>query len=66
MGAAALTFPGALRIAGDADGVADALAQLLGDEAARAAMAAAAQALVDHGRGALQRTLQHIQPDLPA
>ena len=56
---------GGLRIAADADGVGEALAQLLADENARAAMAAAARALVDQGRGALQRTLQRVEADLP-
>jgi len=56
---------GGLRIAADADGVGEALAQLLADEGARAAMAAAARTLVDQGRGALQRTLQRVEADLP-
>jgi 3-deoxy-D-manno-octulosonic-acid transferase len=57
---------GALRIGQDADGVGSALEALLADPAARQAMAAAGGALVDQGRGALQRTLALVAGDLPA
>lgn len=57
---------GALRIGTDADAVGQAIEALLEDEAARTAMAAAGLALVREGRGALQRTLEVIAPDLPA
>ena len=56
---------GALRIGADADAVHDHLAQLLGDADARAVMAEAGRALVEAGRGALQRTLALIEDDLP-
>ncbi|HEX2083363.1 MAG TPA: glycosyltransferase, partial [Xanthomonadaceae bacterium] len=56
---------GALRIGQDADAVAAELAALLDDDAARAAMTDAGRALVEQGRGALQRTLAEIAPDLP-
>lgn len=55
---------GALRILADADGVADALLQLLDDEAARERMVAAGQQLVSSGRGALERTLALVEPHL--
>jgi len=57
---------GALRIGADAAGVGDALEALLADPAARQAMALAGSALVDQGRGALQRTLELVEGDLPA
>ena len=55
----------AVCIAKDADGVHDALAELLGDEAARARMAEAGLRLVAEGRGALARSLAMIAPVLP-
>ncbi|MEO8366594.1 MAG: lipid IV(A) 3-deoxy-D-manno-octulosonic acid transferase [Pseudoxanthomonas sp.] len=55
----------ALEVRADWEGVADALAMLLQDEPTRAAMAAAGRQLVEDGRGALQRTLAMIAPDLP-
>ncbi|WP_372018274.1 lipid IV(A) 3-deoxy-D-manno-octulosonic acid transferase [Pseudoxanthomonas sp. 10H] len=57
---------GALRIGADADGVAAALEALLADREARGAMAIAGGALVDQGRGALERTLGLVADDLPA
>src|SRR5690606_7872692 len=56
---------GALRIAGDADAVGTAVAGLLDDDAARAAMVAEGLRLVQEGRGALARTLAMIAPELP-
>ena len=56
---------GALRVGGDADGVGDVLESLLDDETAREAMTAAGLALIEHGRGALQRTLELVAADLP-
>ncbi len=56
---------GALEIAADAEGVAAALARLLDAPETRARMARHGLALVEHGRGALGRTLQMIAPDLP-
>ena len=56
---------GALQIRDDAEGVALALQELLRDPAARAVMAAAGRALVEQGRGALERTLRMIAVDLP-
>ncbi len=56
---------GALRIGQDADAVATELSALLDDDAARAAMAEAGRELVEQGRGALERTLAEIAPDLP-
>ena len=47
----------AVRVEGDASGVAEALEALLDDPVARARMCDAAHALVEQGRGALQRTL---------
>ena len=61
-----MTAAGALRIGTDAEAVCEELERLLSDEPARAAMAAAGRALVEQGRGALQRTLAAIAPDLPA
>ena len=55
---------GALRVGQDADAVTTELAALLGDDAARAAMVEAGRRLVLQGRGALQRTLAEIAPDL--
>ena len=64
--AAQLAEAGALRIGPDVDGVGGHVAQLLADVAARDAMVTAARALVEQGRGALQRTLAAVAPDLPA
>ena len=58
--AAQLEQAGALRIGADAQAVGDDIAALLEDADARARMAAAARALVEQGRGALQRTLAAI------
>ncbi|MET0892968.1 MAG: glycosyltransferase, partial [Pseudoxanthomonas sp.] len=56
---------GALLIAEDADGIAQALDGLLADPQARAKIAESGRALVEQGRGALARTLQMIDADLP-
>ncbi len=56
----------ALRIAADAEGVGDAIEALLADDALRQRTADNGRALVEHGRGALARTLAMIAPDLPA
>jgi 3-deoxy-D-manno-octulosonic-acid transferase len=56
---------GALRIGADADAVGTAIADLLADDAARAAMVAVGLRLVQEGRGALARTLAMITPELP-
>ncbi|HVI25240.1 MAG TPA: lipid IV(A) 3-deoxy-D-manno-octulosonic acid transferase [Xanthomonadaceae bacterium] len=61
-----LQAAGALRIGRDADAVGAAIEALLADPDARAAMAQAARALVEEGRGALGRTLMAIAPDLPS
>ncbi|MCC7249494.1 MAG: glycosyltransferase, partial [Lysobacter sp.] len=50
----------ALRVVDDADVAADALGTLLADPDERARMARAGLALVEQGRGALQRTLALI------
>ncbi|HWU70291.1 MAG TPA: glycosyltransferase, partial [Pseudoxanthomonas sp.] len=55
----------ALRICADADAVGAELEALLGDPGQREAMAAAGRALVEAGRGALEKTLAMIAPDLP-
>ena len=60
-----LDAAGALRICGDASAVGDALQSLLDDPALRAGMARAGARLVQEGRGALQRTLQLIDGNLP-
>ncbi|MGY4515251.1 lipid IV(A) 3-deoxy-D-manno-octulosonic acid transferase [Lysobacter sp. HA18] len=60
-----LESAGALRIAQDEAGVADALAAMLGDEVLRASMADAGRALVESGRGALERTLELVDADMP-
>ncbi len=57
---------GALRIGPDADVVATILAQLLEDPQARQRMRESGLELLRNGRGALQRTLDVIGPDLPA
>jgi 3-deoxy-D-manno-octulosonic-acid transferase len=54
-----------LRIGADAQAVGDAIAALLQDAGTRMRMAAAARALVEQGRGTLQRTLAAIAGDLP-
>jgi 3-deoxy-D-manno-octulosonic-acid transferase len=63
--AAQLEPAGALRIGIDAAAVGDHVAALLEDADARARMASAARALVEQGRGTLQRTLAAISTDLP-
>src|SRR5690606_19056591 len=63
--AARMRHGGALRVGNDGGEVEDSIAALLADPAARAAMAAAAQALIEEGRGALNRTLALLAPDLP-
>ncbi|HEY4560854.1 MAG TPA: lipid IV(A) 3-deoxy-D-manno-octulosonic acid transferase [Lysobacter sp.] len=60
-----LSAAGALRIAQDEAGVARELDALLTDATTREAMADAGHALVESGRGALERTLALIAPDLP-
>jgi len=57
---------GALRVGADLAAVGDALEALLADPAARRQMADAGGALIDQGRGALRRTLDLIDADLPA
>lgn len=57
---------GALRIAEDADRVVIALAELLSDPEARARSTNAGRLLVEQGRGALVKTLDMIEGDLPA
>ena len=61
-----LAAAGALRIGKDEREVGDALEAMLADTASRAAMADAGRALVESGRGALERTLALVSPDLPA
>ncbi|SDQ60335.1 lipid IV(A) 3-deoxy-D-manno-octulosonic acid transferase [Pseudoxanthomonas sp. CF125] len=56
---------GALLIAQDAQGIEAALGQLLEDAAKRQTMVDAGRALVEQGRGALAKTLQMIDADLP-
>jgi len=60
-----LRAAGALRVGEDADEVGDHIAALLGDDAMRASMVVAGQALVEEGRGALNRTLGLVAADLP-
>ena len=55
----------ALVIAADATGVGDAIEALLADEGRRREVADRGRALVEHGRGALARTLAMIAPHLP-
>ncbi|KRG68608.1 lipid IV(A) 3-deoxy-D-manno-octulosonic acid transferase [Pseudoxanthomonas dokdonensis] len=57
---------GALEVGADADAVADLLQQLLAEPGRRQQMAQAGRQLVQHGRGALERTLAMIDEDLPA
>ncbi len=54
----------ALRIVNDADAAAVALEALIADEGERARMASAGRALVEQGRGALQRTLHLFKAEL--
>ena len=61
-----LTEADALVIAPDAAGVGEAIETLLADDARRRGMADRGRALVEHGRGALARTLAMIAPHLPA
>ncbi len=56
---------GALRICADASAVGDAVKELLEDVVERERMVQAGRALVANGRGALQRTLELIAPQLP-
>ncbi|MEL1262941.1 lipid IV(A) 3-deoxy-D-manno-octulosonic acid transferase [Pseudoxanthomonas putridarboris] len=56
----------ALEVAADAQGVGDAIERLLRDDGLRQRMADNGRALVEHGRGALGRTLAMIAPELPA
>lgn len=56
---------GALLVGKDAHEVQAHLETLLGDAGKREAMAAAGRALVEHGRGALPKTLAMIEADLP-
>jgi len=61
-----LRAAGALRVGEDAAAVGDLLEALLADEVTRMEMGAAGSALVDAGRGTLERTLAAIAPSLPA
>ncbi|MDQ2701708.1 MAG: lipid IV(A) 3-deoxy-D-manno-octulosonic acid transferase [Pseudomonadota bacterium] len=63
--AARMRAAGALRVGQDADAVGGHLATLLADDAARTAMVIAGHALVEEGRGALNRTLALVAADLP-
>ena len=63
--AARMRHAGALRVGGDAVEVEACVAALLCDPGERARMASAAQALIEEGRGALNRTLALLAPDLP-
>jgi 3-deoxy-D-manno-octulosonic-acid transferase len=54
----------ALRVVADADAAAVALEALLADVNERARMASAGRALVEQGRGALQRTLHLVEAEL--
>lgn len=56
---------GALEVGQDAEAIAAILARLLAEPQARRDMAEHGRALVEHGRGALARTLAMIDPDLP-
>ncbi len=60
-----LVEAGALEIGRDADEVEAHVAALLADAGKRDAMAEAGRALVEHGRGALPKTLAMIAADLP-
>ena len=59
--AAALRAAGALTIVADADGLAAAVMALLADPAARARQGAAARAVVEANRGALERILELLR-----
>lgn len=61
--ARALDEQGALRVVGDGRELAQAVGELLGDEAARRRMGAAGHLVVAANRGALQRTLLQLPPD---
>ena len=63
--AARLRGAGALRVGKDATEVGDHIAGLLEDDVARKRMTVAGQALVEEGRGALNRTLDLVAADLP-
>ena len=63
--ASRMRHAGALRVGADAAEVERELGSLLGDAAARAAMVAAAHGLIAEGRGAVERTLALLGPDLP-
>ncbi|MEP6906858.1 MAG: lipid IV(A) 3-deoxy-D-manno-octulosonic acid transferase [Pseudoxanthomonas sp.] len=56
---------GALLIVADAEGLQQAIGSLLADAQARTRMETAGCMLVEQGRGALARTLEMIEPDLP-
>jgi 3-deoxy-D-manno-octulosonic-acid transferase len=56
---------GALRVGADAGAVASGLEELLASPELRDAMVAAGLALVEEGRGALERTLALVAADLP-
>lgn len=56
---------GGLRVGADAAAVGAALEALLADSGQRAAMTSAAAALVEEGRGAVERTLTVVYADLP-
>jgi 3-deoxy-D-manno-octulosonic-acid transferase len=56
---------GALEIGRDAGAVGDVLQRLLEHADVRASMRRNGQTLVRQGRGALERTLEMIAPDLP-
>ncbi|HEX5664752.1 MAG TPA: glycosyltransferase, partial [Xanthomonadaceae bacterium] len=60
-----MTAVNALCVGEDGEAVAACIEALLEDDSARAAMTAAGRALVEQGRGALQRTLAAIAQDLP-
>lgn len=57
---------GALEVCSSATDLGPALEALLADDERRVAMAEAGRALVEAGRGALEKTLTMIAPDLPA
>ena len=63
--AARMRTAGALRVGKDATGVGDHIAGLLEDDVARKRMTVAGQALVEEGRGAINRTLDLVAADLP-
>ena len=63
--AARMRGAGALRVGKDAAEVGDHIAGLLEDDVARKRMTVAGQALVEEGRGALNRTLDLVAADLP-